>query len=306
MKAKQAKHPQSRLRTVTLGQLLEHRFPVRAPILKGLLYRQDLGMIYGVRGSGKTHVAAELAYAVASGHDFGPWQVPKARHVFFLDGEMAGVALKKRLETINSSVRSRKALRRLHVVTPDLQTRSLPYLDTSSGQKAIDAQMPAETRLIVVDNLSCWTRSAADDPAAWERVARWARRQRRENRAVLFIHHANKLGRQRGTSRKEDLLDVVVRIAPPMNHEIEQGTKIELRFEKARHLVGKRLRARLAELETFPNGRREWTWSELEDAASVARRIRKLRARGASLSQIGKRLGKDKSTISRILSRLPA
>jgi hypothetical protein len=61
---------------------------------------------------------------------------------------------------------------------------------------------------------------------------------RRLGVAVLVVHHANKKGDQRGTSRREDVLDLVMAMRRPVDYEPKEGARFELRFEKARGLVG--------------------------------------------------------------------
>ena len=45
---------------------------------------------------------------------------------------------------------------------------------------------------------------------SWGPVQAWCLRQRAAGKSVLLIHHAGKGGGQRGTSRKEDVLDTVM------------------------------------------------------------------------------------------------
>src|SRR4051794_4885641 len=113
------KHEEQRLRSVSLKNFLRQDFPSRTPLLKGLLFRQDLAMIYGPRGVGKTFVAFELAYAVASGGKFGPWRAPKPQKVLLLDGEMAARPLQRRAERVHDTENRAAGLRNLYIVTPD-------------------------------------------------------------------------------------------------------------------------------------------------------------------------------------------
>ena len=56
--------------------------------------------------------------------------------------------------------------------------------------------------------------------------------------SVLFVHHAGTNGRQRGTSRREDVLDTVIALRRPENYSSDQGARFEIHFEKLRHRVG--------------------------------------------------------------------
>ena len=56
--------------------------------------------------------------------------------------------------------------------------------------------------------------------------------------SVLFIHHAGKGGQQRGTSRREDVLDTVIAMRKPADFNPGDGAYFEIHFEKARGLYG--------------------------------------------------------------------
>jgi len=53
----------------------------------------------------------------------------------------------------------------------------------------------------------------------------------------IRIHHAGLNGRQRGTSRREDALDVVMALRRPEDYSPEQGVRFEIHFEKLRNRV---------------------------------------------------------------------
>ena len=66
----------------------------------------------------------------------------------------------------------------------------------------------------------------------------WALEQRRAGRSVAFVHHAGKGGQQRGTSRREDVLDTVIALRKPADHKPDQGARFELHYEKSRGFYG--------------------------------------------------------------------
>ena len=66
---------------------------------------------------------------------------------------------------------------------------------------------------MILDNLSALCVSGKENEGeSWLPVQRWALRLRQRGISVLFVHHAGKGGAQRGTSRREDLLDVVINL----------------------------------------------------------------------------------------------
>ena len=52
------------------------------------------------------------------------------------------------------------------------------------------------------------------------------------------MHHAGKAGQQRGTSRREDILDTVIALRRPEEYEASEGARFHWHFEKARGFQG--------------------------------------------------------------------
>ncbi|HSC94043.1 MAG TPA: hypothetical protein VLC73_03680 [Burkholderiales bacterium] len=73
--------------------------------------------------------------------------------------------------------------------------------------------------------------------------ADWTRERGREvasSRAVLFIRHSGKSGMQRGSSRREDLLDVVIKLDHPSDYIAENGAQFILfrrSFDRLRDVI---------------------------------------------------------------------
>ena len=67
------------------------------------------------------------------------------------------------------------------------------------------------------------------------RIGRW---NAKKWKSILFVHHAGKRGQQRGTSKKEDILDVVIVLKQPQGYSTDQGACFEINYEKTRHFAG--------------------------------------------------------------------
>jgi hypothetical protein len=191
----------------------------------------------------------------------------------------------------------------LRIITPDLQPDGyVPDLATREGQAAIEEQM-GDARVVIVDNISCLVRSGGkeNDAESWGSVATWALRQRTRQRAVVFMHHSGKNGQQRGTSKREDLLDTVILLRRPTDYEPEQGARFEINFEKGRDVRGDSVTAIEAWLQTAPGGRQTWA---IKDATSaLSDRILELEKLGMSQAEIAIELGCNKSTVFRIFKK---
>ncbi|MDX1485036.1 MAG: AAA family ATPase [Alphaproteobacteria bacterium] len=228
-----------RLTALTLQDFLTCNLPPRENILGPWLPKAGLAMIYAKRGLGKTYIALGIAHAVAAGGKFLHWQAPKPRKVLYLDGEMVASTMQQRLREIDFGATTRLPdPSYLQIITPDLQSMGIPDLATQEGQDAVEEWLDG-VELVIVDNLSTLCRFGKENEAeSWLPVQDWALQLRRRGITVLFIHHAGKGGQQRGTSRREDVLDTVIALRPPPEYHADQGLCVECHFEKARTLTG--------------------------------------------------------------------
>jgi len=285
------------LKAISVSDLLQFEFKEHECILEPWLTTQSLNMIFGYRGVGKTHISLGIAYAVASGGKVLKWQAPKPRGVLFIDGEMPGDSLKKRMADIITDVDQDNTLN-LTFLTPDLQEFGMPDLATDYGQKLVEKYITDEIDLIIVDNLSCLVRSGKEnDGESWLPIQDWALKLRAAGKSVLFIHHSNKNGGQRGTSRKEDVLDNVICLKHPFNYTSDQGALFEVHFEKARHLYGEDIAPFEAQLVTNDLEEQYWQIKLLEQ--STYEKVLGLVNEGLCQKEIADELDIHKSTVSR-------
>lgn len=290
-------HP---LTDLTAPDLVAHALPVLQPILEPWLSEKTLCMVHAKRGVGKTLFALSAAFAVATGGEFLTYRALAAREVLYIDGEMQAQLMQTRVRERQHATGQSGAL--LRVVTPDLQEASMPDLGTVAGQRCIDALVRDETAVIVIDNLSCLVRSggAENDSVSWDCVAPWLLSHRRAGRAVLVVHHSGKGGAQRGTSKREDLLDVVINLRRPVDYNEADGAVFVVEFEKARSLRGESLEPFEARLETLPDGRQLWSHRSVE-AVTKKNAIDLWDGGALTLMDITRELGVNKSTAHRQL-----
>lgn len=288
---------------VSLSGLLDAKFPPRRALLSPWLTTQSLSMIYAARGVGKTHVALGVAYALASGGEFLGWSAPEAVPVAYIDGEMPGADLCKRMRAIEEAASVKAAPEFLRFMTPDLQPCGvMPNLYFRDGQDAV-TEAAGDAKVIVIDNLSCLVRGGRENEGeSWQPVAEWALRMRASGRSVLFIHHAGKGGGQRGSSRREDILDTVIALRKPSDYSPEQGARFEIHYEKARALCGEDVSPVEAALETGIDGAQMWTMRSAADGFDE--NLLEMMNLGLSQTEAATELGVNKSTVSRALRRL--
>lgn len=292
------------IKAVNIQEFLEHKFPPREYLLEPILQRQGLAMIYAHRGVGKTFVALNLAYAVASAGTVFTWKAPKQRRVLYIDGEMPGTVMQERLSQILASAPdSNIQPENLVLLTNDLQEFGLPDIGTIEGQEEIQP-FTDSADLIIIDNIGTLCRTGAENKADdWVLIQEWALRMRAQGKSVLFIHHAGKGGAQRGTSKREDILDTVLSLKRPVDYEPNQGARFEVHFEKARGITGDAVNPFIAELSIF-NGKCTWTAQPLED--STREKVAILINEGMKQKDIAEELGLNKSVVSRHVKKARA
>jgi hypothetical protein len=287
---------------IPLDGFLSMDIPPMEFILEPWLGTRSLNMLHAKRGVGKSHVGLAIAYAVATGTTFLNWNAPKARKVVYLDGEMSAATVQARLQAIASANACDTDLHKnLVIFTPDLHYGLMPDISNRTWHYAIK-DLVRDTELVIVDNLSCLARSGGNenDADSWDVVAEWAMDMRRNGVAVLFMHHSGKSGQQRGTSRKEDILNVVLNLKHPADYTADMGAFFEVHFEKGRELFGDNTKAFLAKLVSS-DGVHRWEITDLEK--SVFDQTVKMWQMGMSVPEIAMELDVNKSTIYRCLKR---
>lgn len=287
---------QPRIKVVEALDFMALKFPPRENILTPWLPQQGLAMVYAGRGIGKTHFSLGVAYAVSSGGTFMPWKANRPRGVLFLDGEMPGAVLQERIARIAASNDLEPAAP-FRILTPDLQPSGMLDLSRLADQRELLPHLDG-VDLIIVDNIATLCRSGRENEGeSWLPVQEWALQQRAAGRSVLFIHHAGKGGGQRGSSRKEDVLDTVINLRHPGDYSPDQGATFEVHFEKARGIYGEDTKPFEAQLTTRPDGLQAWTVKALEE--STAEKVAALLNEGIPQHEIAEILGIAKGTVSK-------
>ena len=195
----------------------------------------------------------------------------------------------------------RQLPRLLSIVSADLHEYGIPDLATSAGQAAMEAVL-GDSEVIIFDNVSTLFREGDEnDSKSWVPVQQWLLKLRRQGRAVIIIHHSNKSKEQRGTSKREDVLDVVLNLRQPADYEPSEGACFEVHFEKARGLSGTDAVTPFEAKLEVGNGAAVWTTRAIEDARLAE--ILELQERSMSVREIAKELNISKSAVQRAISK---
>jgi putative DNA primase/helicase len=221
--------------------------------------------------------------------------------VLYVDGELPQETLQRRLHDVAASIGA-SPTPDLRLLTPDQQNGArIPNLADPQGQRIIeDCIAHEQAELAILDNLSTLCRSGEENAAeSWQVIQDWLVLLRSKRISVLLLHHAGKSGDQRGTSKREDVLDVSLRIARPKDYHPEQGARFEVHFEKGRDAFGTAVTPFEARLEGT-----DWSMKTLTDARDEL--IRKLDEEGLTYRQIAAEAGCGVATVNRVLKAAKA
>ena len=200
-------------------------FPEEDWLIKPLIPRNQLVVIFAPGGTGKSLLALYIAAGLATGRDiFGIEHQPIS--VLYMDYEMQQAQLYERLTAMGYNADT--DLTRLHYA-------SLPpiaSLDTPEGAKEVcDLARSVQAELVIIDTFSRAVEGAENDADTVRNFYRWtALKLKTEGRSLLRIDHAGKDLKKgaRGTSAKNDDVDLVWQMT-------RAGDEVRLVPTKKRH-----------------------------------------------------------------------
>src|SRR5262249_26858531 len=285
-------------RPLTAAEFLGLQLPPRKTIVSPWLPAKGVAMIYSRRGVGKTLFGLTSAYAIAVGAGFLGFGIEGPRKMLYVDGEMPAQAMQERLAAIiNGFPGQPPTNEHFRILASDLTKLGLPDLGSTEGQAWFDARI-GDAEVVIIDNISTLVRSGAENEAeSWVPVQTWALRHRRQGRAVILLHHAGKTGAQRGTSKREDVLDTVISLRHPADYSPDQGARFEVHFEKCRGFYGDGAQPFEARYEVR-DGAALWTRTEITDAERT--RVVAAIKDGLSTREAAEELGMSKSKVDRL------
>lgn len=258
-------------------------------------------MLYAWRGIGKSWLGLSIGYAAACGGEILGWKALIKKRVLYIDGELPAATMQQRLALIVNSFDSEPLENGFKLITPDLQPDGIvPNLSNSIDRNAVN-EHAEDVDLIIVDNLSTLARGGKENEGeSWLPIQEWALQHRSQGRSIIFIHHSGKGGQQRGTSRKEDVLDTVISLRRPPDYDSTEGAKFELHFEKSRNLTGDDALPLEVELCSDDN---KITWKYKPASDAIIDRVQALAADGATRQEIMVETGLSRFQLARLIAK---
>jgi uncharacterized protein YerC len=211
-------------------------YPERQELIFPWLKEDSINLVSGWRGCGKTWFAMGILDAVTTGKGFGPWEPNKRVPCLFLDGEMAVQDDKERIEALQLNSDRENPL---YIYCDGYANQcGLPranLLNENWRQTIKRFLLTRKVKLWVVDNLASLA-SGLDENSKrdWDPINQWLLELRFAGISTIMLHHVNKEGGQRGTSAREDNLDISITLKNPHDYTPEDGARFIVHFAKAR------------------------------------------------------------------------
>ncbi len=291
-----------KIRPLTMGEFQKLQFPQNRLLLKPWLESSALAMIHARRGEAKTYLALAVAYAIATGRPLMDWTVPNPARVLYVDGELPGGLMQKRLHALGPESPNLTILSRDMFV---MKRKHMFDLSDEKGRARLDRFITeCDVEIIILDSLSTLIRSGIENEAeAWQPIQDWLMTHRWNGRTIVLIcHEGVQTGRPRGTTKREDTLDVMIglRKRPPDGEEVQGESSYEMHFTKVRSIGGADAAPRVIRL-TLADGLANWS---MERTNSLRERVKDMMAEGITQAQMAKRANVSKGRISQIVKEL--
>ena len=141
-----------------------------------------------------------------------------------------------------------------------------------------------------------------NDAESWAPIQDWLLRLRFANITVVLVHHEGRSGHARGTSKREDVLDTIIRLKDCDNlRQSKSETVFEMSFPKSREFYGDDKEARILRLST-ETGKAVWSYETMRE--SNKQRVAALKNQGMQQKEIAKEIGITELAVSKIVNRM--
>lgn len=276
----------------TFKQYSELDIPEETFLLEPWLILPSYTLLVAKRGLGKSFFSIAVASAIASGTDVMCWHAPEPQKVLYIDGEMSSRQLQDRLRQMTVG---------LPHIDENLLILSAPYMVKCEreaprfAEKAWRAQLwryiarNQDIKLIIFDNISClFAGLDENNKSDWDEPDEFFIGLRSSGISVMLVHHKGKDGSkgQRGSSAREDHVDVTLNLTGVPGHDPSKGCKLTTHFDKSRSIHGEKIMSMQMDLEDV-DGRLQFVEGE---ATELQKEIMAEIALGTSFRATAKKL----------------
>ncbi|ESZ69538.1 hypothetical protein X727_16825 [Mesorhizobium sp. L103C119B0] len=299
--ADKGEKPTERMSALEEFKFMKLAFPEREPLLEPWLRRPGLAMIHAPRGEGKTWFGLVVAKSVADGQDLLGWRCPASARVLYVEGELPGQSVQGRLNKFPLSPRGK-----LHILCRDtylLRGKTMPDLGDSDGRQELDRIIKqCRADVVIIDTISTMVRSGVENDAeSWAPIQEWLLSHRWQGRSIIVMHHSGKSGQQRGTSKREDVMDTIIKLKKQPEASTETESAVDLTFEKSRDFYGQEAEP-LRLWFSIKDGLATWRAEPMRDVQ--AEKVREMLKAGMKQKDIAREMDVTAGRISQIAKEI--
>jgi putative DNA primase/helicase len=157
-------------------------------------------------------------------------------------------------------------------------------------------------KLWVADNLASLTRGIDENSKKdWDPINQWLLELRFAGISSILPHHTNKEGGQRGTSAREDNIDISIILKSTFDYVPEDGAKFIVHFTKHRVRTSKLKDIADTQLQLHEDekGRLIWSWGNVK--GETRKEILRMADEGQRQTDIADALGVTRGYVSRVV-----
>ena len=246
-------------------------------LIEPWLSEGSIAEFFGDKGIGKSWLVSSIAVALTrknyEGIEIGPWKVKAPAGVLYIDGEMPISEMRKRITLLEDVYGEESSESPLKIIS-SLQYAEMDGNGIQLGQKKIRSDITTwfennpEYSVLVLDNISTLTMGLHENLAShWQPINEWIIKLRNRQVSTIFAHHPNKQGQQRGTSAREDNIDIIYNLIWPVHYKSSDAVYFVARNEKRRNVPPIHpLDDFTMRLVTDPLGRLTWSEGDAKEA----------------------------------------
>ncbi len=288
---------------LSAGQFLKLKLPETRTFIDPIIGERRMILLTGWRGVGKTWAGLSMVDSITRGVPFGPWPVVNPVPCCYLDGEMAVQDIQARYRGLNPGGQQVAPL--LFYSDAYMNSLGLPRASLLNKRWRQDVKALLNdlgVKVFVIDNIASLAGGIDENSKRdWDPVNQWLIDLRFSGITSILLHHVNKDGGQRGTSAREDNIDLSIMLKQPSDYSQDFGADFILSFNKTRVPLSdlnkmQDIRFTLTERD----GRLSWLWREVK--AEIRQETIRMIDQGMDYKDIAVALGISKGRISQIKS----
>jgi hypothetical protein len=289
----------------TVGEFTSIEFREKRKLLAPWLKEEMIALITSSRGIGKTWFAASLLDAVTKSQDFGPWKIENSVPCLYLEGEMAVQDVMERFNTLGNTDDRQSPLYIYSDAYANYKGHNRANLLNPEWRNEIkDELIERGVKLWVVDNLASLSPGIDENSKKdWDPINSWLLDLRFSGISTVMLHHANRMGEQRGTSAREDNIDMSLVLKHPPKYTPEDGANFIVHFNK--HRIAQKDLDGIVDI-TFKlqdvNGKMQWKYGNAKK--EMKKIVLKMFNEGLKARDISEILEVTKGRISQIKASL--